>query len=455
MKRKGIASIVGISLAMLLVGGAFYALPNFIDLRDEDSEVIVEGVTLANNNTVTLSDTSVTVADAHESGLECSAEGGLTITESGTYTVTGSVSEGFIKVKKGVTGVTLILKDLDITSSTTAPIVIGKGSEVTIIVTGTVTLTDAEADTSGEDYEGACIKVKSGASLVIRGDGTLNLDASDAKNGIKGASDALVTVSGSVTVNVAAANNGIASDGSVTIAGGTVNINAGNDGITSNPDEGEGTVNITAGSVTVIAVDDAIKSTGAVTIGIEGSAEGPTVLVAGSHEAIEAASVNIYSGSVTLNADDDGINAADGSLKNSGAAVSFSGGTLYINSDGDGIDSNGDVLITGGTAVVFGAADGANAAFDCDGSAALTGGTILSVGMMDMADFPEGTTVSFNGVSVSSGMTIEIKDASGNTVISAMAVKTANSVILTSDLLTSGESYTLYLDGAAVMSAKA
>ena len=257
MKKK-IIPVVAAALAMTVLAAGFYALPAFVDLEDADSTVTVEGVTLANDNTVTITDSAVTVADSHESGLECDAAGGLTITESGTYTVTGSVSEGFIKVKKGVTGVTLILKDLDLTSSTTAPIVIGKGAEATIIVTGTVTLTDAETDTASEDYEGACIKVKSGASLVIRGDGTLNLDASSAKNGVKGAESASVAVTGSVTVNVAAANNGIASDGSVTIAGGTVNVNAGNDGITSNPDTGEGTVTITGGKITVVAADDAI-----------------------------------------------------------------------------------------------------------------------------------------------------------------------------------------------------
>ncbi|MBR0063166.1 MAG: carbohydrate-binding domain-containing protein [Oscillospiraceae bacterium] len=453
MKKK-IIPVVAAALAMTVLAAGFYALPAFVDLEDADSTVTVEGVTLANDNTVTITDSAVTVADSHESGLECDAAGGLTITESGTYTVTGSVSEGFIKVKKGVTGVTLILKDLDLTSSTTAPIVIGKGAEATIIVTGTVTLTDAETDTASEDYEGACIKVKSGASLVIRGDGTLNLDASSAKNGVKGAESASVAVTGSVTVNVAAANNGIASDGSVTIAGGTVNVNAGNDGITSNPDTGEGTVTITGGKITVVAADDAIKSTGAVTVGIEGEV-GPAILVAGSHEGIEAVSVELISGTVTIYADDDGINCADGSLKNSGAALNLAGGSLTVYSDGDAIDSNGDITITGGSAVVFGAANGENAAFDCDGEATLTGGSILSIGMSAMAQHPDGVTVEYSGVPVRAGMTVTIKDAYKNTVATVETVKTADSVIFTSDSLTSGEVYTLYLDGTAVLRATA
>ena len=452
--KKSIISIVAAALAMTVLAAGFYALPAFVNIEDSESAVTVEGVTLVSDNTVTITDTAVTVAEGNETSLECEASGGLTITESGTYTVTGSVSEGFIKVKKGVTGVTIILKDLDLTSSTTAPIVIGKGAEVTIIITGTVTLTDAETDTASEDYEGACIKAKSGAVLVIRGDGTLNLDAASAKNGVKGAESASITVTGAVTVNVAAANNGIASDGSVTIAGGTVNVNAGNDGITSNPDTGEGTVTITGGSLTVVAADDAIKSTGSVTIGMEGE-DGPTILVAGSHEGIEAASVELLSGSVTLYADDDGINCADGSLKNSGAALTIAGGSLTVYSDGDGIDSNGNITITGGSAVVFGAANGENAAFDCDGEATLTGGSILLIGMNNMAQQPDGVTIEFSGVPVRAGMTVTIKDAYKNTVATVEAVKTADSVIFTSDSLTSGEVYTLYLDGTAVLRATA
>ena len=105
--------------------------------------------------------------------------------------------------------------------------------------------------------------------------------------------------------------------------------------------------------------------------------------------------------------------------------------------------------------MVFGAANGENAAFDCDGEATLTGGSILSIGMSAMAQYPDGVTVEYSGVPVRAGMTVTIKDAYKNTVATVEAVKTADSVIFTSDSLTSGEVYTLYLDGTAVLRATA
>ena len=45
----------------------------------------------------------------------------LTIHASGTYIVSGSCSDGSIKIKKGMTGVTLVLNGLNLTSLTTAP----------------------------------------------------------------------------------------------------------------------------------------------------------------------------------------------------------------------------------------------------------------------------------------------------------------------------------------------
>ena len=89
----------------------------------------------------------------------------LTVTKAGSYTVTGSCGEGSITVAKGVTGVTLELSDLTLASSSTAPLVCKKGSEVTLVITGSVTLTDREdpADETSADadaaeaFEGAAI----------------------------------------------------------------------------------------------------------------------------------------------------------------------------------------------------------------------------------------------------------------------------------------------------------
>ena len=70
----------------------------------------------------------VTAAGETDTGYEIDGTA-LTITSSGTYTVSGSCADGSIKVKKGTTGVTLVLSDLTLTSEDTAAITCGKSSE--------------------------------------------------------------------------------------------------------------------------------------------------------------------------------------------------------------------------------------------------------------------------------------------------------------------------------------
>lgn len=182
-------------------------------------------VALAANSTKTASTAAavtVTVPKSVDATYVMSEENNqVKITESGVYKITGSCSDGNIVVKKGTTGVTLILEDLALTSTTGATLACNKSSEATVYVVGSVSLTDAEdpADESSTDeavadaYDGAAIKAKAGSTLTITGTGTLNVNG-NAKNGIKGSdadadlAAALITVEGA-TVNIIAANDGI------------------------------------------------------------------------------------------------------------------------------------------------------------------------------------------------------------------------------------------------------
>ena len=175
----------------------------------------------------------------------------LTITTAGTYRISGSCSEGAVIVGKGLSSVTLVLDNLTLASSTTAPIVVKKSATANIHLVGTSTLTDNEdpanetsTDTTiAEAFEGAAIKVRSGSTVTFCGDGDLNVVA-NAKNGIKGGATASLIFNQSGTINVsgnakvygatsagAAVNNGIACDGSLIFNQGTYVIKAANDGI--------------------------------------------------------------------------------------------------------------------------------------------------------------------------------------------------------------------------------
>ena len=137
----------------------------------------------ASNVTFTFTDSGVTAAGETDTGYEIDGTA-LTITSSGTYTVSGSCADGSIKVKKSTTGVTLVLDDLTLTSENTAAITCGKSSEVTIFVSdGTEnSLSDTEQNNDdnypeNENAENAVIKCKDGSLVTLCGDGELTITA--------------------------------------------------------------------------------------------------------------------------------------------------------------------------------------------------------------------------------------------------------------------------------------
>ncbi len=277
----------------------------------------------------------------------------VTISEAGTYIITGTCSDGNIKVKKGTQDVVLVLKDLNLTSTTGATLSINKGAEAKIVIEGTVTLNDNEsaADEALDTYDGAVIKAKAGSSTVLTGTGTLNVNG-NCEHGIKvsdtdeddiadGYSDASFIVDGSLKINVTAVEDG---------------MNSGTD------------LTIKSGSITVSAGDDGIKADYILTIGEEGES-GPTINVKKSGEALEGAVVNIYSGQIDVTASDDGINAANSDLSGYTFSINIMGGTVNVSAGADGLDSNGNINILGGlTTIVKAASNGGEGGVDYEGS---------------------------------------------------------------------------------------
>ena len=435
---------------------------------------------------------SVTEGDADSYKTEGTA---LTINGAGTYVVQGKCADGSITVKKGTTGVTLVLNGLDLTSQDTAPITCNKSTQVTIVAAeGTVNeLTDSEYNNDdnypdNENAENAVIKTKDGSQVTLSGSGTINVYAYG-KNGIKGG--ATTEEEGEARLNVEEL---------------TLNIYAYvNDGLKSDQE-----LNILSGTVNVEAADDGIKSDLVLNIGREGT-DGPTINVNQSYEGIEAATINIYSGTVSVTADDDGVNAANSDLAGYSFACNIYGGRLYINAiSGDGIDSNGSLNIADGTVIVFAAqANSDNSPLDSETGFTLGGGTVLAVGSGQMAETPRSAEQPYiyfgsagfggrggrpsdmgerpsdmggtppdmggtppdmggrpsdmggqpgqmngqpggtggSGLTVAAGDTIAILDAQGNTICSETALRSADYIFFSSAELTAGETYTLTVNG--------
>ena len=286
----------------------------------------------------------------------------LTITGSGTYVLSGSCADGSVKVEKDADGVTLVLNGLTLTSETTAPILCGKGSAVTIeAASGTEnTLSDTESnndETGSADAENAVIKCKDGSQVVLCGTGTLNLQA-NGKNGIK--------------------SGATAADGeaSLTIRELTLNIDAPvNDAVNA-----EAALDVESGTLTLSAGDDALHCDYTLNIGANGTA-GPSVTITTCNEGLEGAAVNVFSGSINIQSTDDCINAANADLTDFTYALNIYGGTIAARSDsGDGFDSNGDLTISGGNVTVWTANAADNEPLDADGTVTVSGGTVLAAG---------------------------------------------------------------------------
>ena len=317
-----------------------------ITYASSQSEIITTTVTNTAQNLV---------ADkANAATYDVSETSQVKITEAGTYIVTGTCSDGNITVKKGTTGVVLILKDLDLTSTTGATVSLNKGSEVKLIIEGTVKLTDAEnpADEDSTDadvadaFDGAALKAKSGSNVYLTGSGSLTIDGSSCKNGIKvgDADDGIPSfvIDGGLTINITAANDAINGGYDVTILSGTLNISAGDDGIHA----------------------DRI-----LTIGSNGN--GPTINVNKSYEGMEGTVVNLFGGKGTVNASDDAINAAnsDGTFcSEMDYSINITGGTWTVRCSADGLDSNGNVNLISGSLTITSANNGGDAGIDYDGS---------------------------------------------------------------------------------------
>lgn len=408
-----------------------------------------QSYTTSNATLVSFTDESVSSKGLYNS-IEITGTD-VKITGSGTYVLKGSCSNGTVTVKKGTTGVTIVLDGLDLTSTgTSAPISCNKSTEVEIIANeGTQNhLADTQANlsvaadtttgTEAVEADDAVIKAKSGSVLTLSGTGALDIDA-NAKNGIKGASETVITIS-EENLTVDAVNNAIASDSKVVVTGGTLNLTAGGDGIKASPDEGDtaslGDVAITGGDITINATedgvhadneltisggtfniktsDDGIHSDTSLVVGTENSSSGPEITIESAYEGLEAGTVYIYSGDINIAASDDGINAAGGSSSgsdsgsgndnqfnpggggpgmqqenNSSYSIDIYGGDIYINVDGDGIDSNNTINFNGGNIVVFGQkAGGDNEPIDADGTVTINGGTIFGAGSGAMVTTP-------------------------------------------------------------------
>jgi len=131
--------------------------------------------------------------------------------------------------------------------------------------------------------------------------------------------------------------------------------------------------------------------------------------------------------------------------------VTVSGGSLAIHAGGDGFDSNGDAVITGGTIIVDGPTNNGNGALDVNGAFTISGGTLLAVGSAGMAETPDAESEQgWLQASVSGAAGAGVQILSGSTVIAEYtAAKNFANLVYSSPEITKGQEYTVAVNGQA------
>ena len=353
--------------------------------------------------------------------------GNIKITKAGTYVLSGEFDGQIITEVEDEDVVHLVFNGVNITNTTSSAINAATGKKVVItLVDGTAnTLSDGTSYeyADGEDEPDATLFVKN--NLTINGTGSLNIDSNYA-TAIK-AKDNLIILDSKI--NIDSVGKAIKGKDSVTIENANITINAEDDGITT-----DGAMVINSGH-----------------INIEKAGEG-----------LEGVTIDINGGNIDITATDDGINArgliddsatdaekeAYGEENQADTYLKITGGTVNINASADGIDSNGQVYIDGGTVYVSGATSGPDVALDYNGKAVITGGTFVSTGVQEMAQtFDSSSTQNFITVyydsAVAAGSEIKVTDKDGNTVLSYNADKEFTFAVISSDKLSTGETYTV------------
>lgn len=440
--KKTAAAMLALLLALMSLSGAVTAENAF----QEDSAA-------SSTNTFTFSNSGITASFEDEESYSIDGTT-LKIKASGTYTMTGSCSNGRITVKKGTTGVTLVLNDLDLKSADSAPILCNKGSEVNIqAASGTVNkLTDTsinndDAHPENTNAENAVIKAKDGCRLTLSGSGKLIVTA-NGKNGIKGGMD------------LAADGDTPASSASLTIKQLTLNVTANvNDAIKS-----EQLLSIQSGKITVSAAGNAIRCDRTLNIGQSGN--GPTLTISSSSVGLSSAVMNIAGGNIAINSTSDGIKCANSELGDYPYACNIKGGTITVNStDGDGIDSNGTLSFAGGSVTVFSSEKETDSPLESVKGITLQSGTLFGMGSAGMVENPSSAKqvyVTFgkatdggSELNIPKGSTVKLANASGGTLFTTTAPRKAGYIIFSSPNLSEGMKVKLYINGSEIATATA
>lgn len=270
-------------------------------------------------------------------GAGATANGSVvTITTSGTYNISGTLSDGQIKVDIEDTDtdtgdVWLYLDGVNITCSDSAPIDIESAARIIVVLADGKNniLTDGDSTSAfDEDDENIDAALYSKEDLVLYGTGSLTVTA-NYLDGIK-SKDGLIIHSGTIIIN--STDDGISGKNYVSVEDGDITIDAGGDGMksTNEGDADQGYIYIYDGYFEIVA-------------GTSGSGDG---IQAETHIVVKGGTFDLITAggsSIKLNLDEV---TAKGFKANVG--VTIDGGNFIVDSADDSFHSDDTIVINGG-----------------------------------------------------------------------------------------------------------
>ena len=328
-----------------------------------------------------------------------------------------------------------------------------------------------------EEEDTPSTKGMKAAEMLAVGGGTIRIDSLD---DAMHSNDEIVILDG--TLELATGDDGIHADSSVVTSGGTINISKSYEGIEGNR------ITIIDGEIHMVSSDDGINVSG----GNDGSGfgmQGDRGMPPGrdgtqSSERPDPPAGNPPTAGDPPNDMGDASQAGDPPMnmeerpmdkKNSteqtgenlegtseddeNNGLIIQGGYISVITGGDGLDSNGFIEMTGGTVIVNGPTDNGNGSLDYDKTFDISGGTLLTAGSSGMAMAPSDSS-SQNSIlmtfseSKAVGTIVHLVDGEGNNVATFAPEAEYTSVLISSEKLKKGETYTLYAGGEATGTVK-
>lgn len=339
----------------------------------------------------------------------------VTITQEGTYLLSGSLSNGQIVVDAEKTDkLHLVLNGVDINCDTSAAIYIKQADKVFItLAADTENKLSNQSEFATIDDNNIDAVIFSKEDLTLNGLGSLTIDAAYG-HGIVSKDDLVIT-SGAYDIN--AASHGLSGKDSVRISSGTFTIISGKDGIhaENTDDTSLGFLYIADGDFTVNAQTDGFDAASALQI-----QAGNFILTTGGGSANTSTrqdgSVNpdwgFWGREDTDTASDEEAAPSAKGLKADGD-LTVNGGTFQIDSSDDGIHSNANVTICGGAFQLLSGDDGIHA----DTQTAISGGT-LNIGKS--YEGIEGQSIIISGGEISLAASDDGLNAAGGSDQSAL-----------------------------------